>query len=85
MSEWISVKDRLPLVGQLVLIFLHDRPCFKNKMLTLDGFLIWSQRVALYDRLNDKMPLMFLDESRRSFEITYWMPLPEPPEQNGLG
>jgi hypothetical protein len=63
MSEWISVKDRLPMVGQLVLVSdanvpIHDRAVF----------------VAFY--FHETQEWWAFD---KSFPVTHWTPLPEPP------
>ena len=64
-SEWISVKDRLPEKYKLVL-------CYKDGK-TRIGYYIGAEYV--------KGVAAFADYSHtRSFGVTHWMPLPEPPE-----
>ena len=66
MSEWISVKDRLPEVGQYVQLgnenhYFVDR----GKLSSAGNWLIFrSATNAPLDR------------------FTHWMPLPEPPEKD---
>jgi hypothetical protein len=67
MSEWISVKDRLPEIGKEVLTFSLENGhiFFDCAYVDDDGvFADW-----------------FASWSARSLEhVTHWMPLPEPPE-----
>ena len=80
MSEWISVKDRLPEEGDLILILLDDRKCCTDKILCLGGKYIFPQRVSRYARLQPSMNPMFLDDNYYSYNPTHWQPLPNPPE-----
>jgi hypothetical protein len=62
MSNWISVKDRLPSL-------LNDYLVFANgaiKIMTWDES--WGQFIEYDGPLNHE-------------DVTYWMPLPEPPNQ----
>lgn len=65
MSEWVSVRDRLPEIGVEVLVY----DC---------GFMgVWSlnktdQGVFWEDGHGDQYSVD---------EVTHWMPLPEPPEE----
>jgi hypothetical protein len=70
MSEWISVKDRLPE--------LIERDGFKNPcsraVLTCDG-----DKMSVGYRWKSGSDEYFLPNDRELNEITHWMPLPEPP------
>lgn len=67
MSEWISVKDRLPEKGKLVLIWTGND----------------DRRPAIF--------LAYLDDDGQEWVdgdyytgaeyVTYWQPLPEPPQE----
>ncbi len=67
MSEWISVKERLPKAGE--------------RVLATDGYFVgefflnrrgqWQQYIA-----NNYLPMA-------AFDILHWMPLPEPPKEEG--
>ncbi len=70
MSEWISVKDRLPEIGKQVLAYgleptnLHD-----------EGL---SFKTAIYDKYGQWTSDHFCESSY--VEVTHWMPLPERPK-----
>ena len=64
MSEWISVKDRLPEIGLRVLTLdkwghIHDRSLYRFNC----GFLSFRP-----------------DGLEPGKDVTHWMPLPEPPK-----
>lgn len=63
---WVSVKDRLPSEGQNVLVFATAKYAKGWKF--------------AIDRLEEgeKNPIWIY--THRWFEVTHWMPLPEPPE-----
>ena len=63
MSEWISVKDRLPVVGERVLTLdkwghIHDRALYQY----MSGGVVFSP-----------------DGMKPGNDVTHWMPMPEPP------
>lgn len=62
--KWISVKDRLPMEGQLVLVYLGGYTGSLMELCSLDEFGGWVTDM----RIAEDAP------------ITHWMPLPEPPE-----
>lgn len=65
MSEWISVKDRLPDVAESVIV-------------ATDASDVWVAWVSCIE--NDPYPTWHsADEITGT--ITYWMPLPEPPKE----
>ena len=61
MSEWISVKDRLPNVHQRVLVYCQSKTIEKHvtACMYMGGYF-----------------------SRKVRNVTHWMPLPEPPEED---
>jgi hypothetical protein len=68
MSEWISVKDRLPEKQTEVLVYRRNRGGLCNYECEID-----------FDRLCADGTWLYRD----IYEVLYWMPLPEPPkEQN---
>lgn len=65
MSEWISVKDRLPELHHIVIIY--------------DGYDVGA---GSYQGNDDKGQIWMGDDfSDYNPEVTYWMPLPEPPTE----
>lgn len=69
MSEWISVKDRLPRPENCVLVYRRNlgRP---------DGYVSID-----YATLGHGENLMWVgDYTTWKSEVTHWMPLPEPPK-----
>lgn len=73
MSEWISVKDRLPKIGQMVLIYNAAQYPF---------------HVSIFERWesDSDLPKVFYacgDEDAGEYcDVTHWMPLPESPMSN---
>lgn len=67
-SKWISVKDRLPEVQKEVLIYLPEYDSVEIAAL----FTIPSMNLREWTQNEDAY---MLDE------VSYWMPLPEPPEE----
>ena len=65
-QEWISVKDRLPEIGQKCLI--ANREIVVRGWLRPDG--VWKTGVSS-DEIWSKFSL---------YQPTHWMPLPEPPK-----
>ena len=65
-GRWISVEDRLPEVGQCVLVWCESK-MFK-KHITISTYMrTYSAERETYF-------------SRRVRNVTHWMPLPKPPE-----
>lgn len=65
--EWINVNDELPQHGVPVLCIMQINPSGKNKYRTITGVCYngeWRHS----------------DGSQTWFEISHWMPLPEPPK-----
>lgn len=78
MAEWISVKDRLPEEGKEVLVFAIGK---------LDNF-IGETAIAISDYTNISLVPQIIHRMGwrapwqyflTDYEITHWMPLPEPP------
>lgn len=68
MSEWISVKDRLPEIGVRVLTLdkwrhIHDRKLYQYR----SGGLVFTP-----------------DGLKPGNDVTHWLPLPEPPEEGTI-
>lgn len=73
MSEWISVKDRLPENNKVVLVYVHDTTiCGTHRFMTGScdkGF--WFLGVHLD----------CLSFPHNEYNVTHWMPLPDPPKE----
>ena len=80
MGCWISVKDRFPNEGDLILGLLDLNKPHLEKILHLNGRPFYPQRVLCYRKLIQGKGLLFLDSNFYSYEPTHWMPLPEPPK-----
>lgn len=70
-SEWISVKDRLPETADCVLVLASGKP---HKNITLEN----ACEIAEFDI--DEGWIMGMWPEWENPNITYWMPLPEPPK-----
>lgn len=70
LMEWISVKDRLPEEGELVLTITIARPDFPEYRLDYTIIVTHSDNPYFWAcRLTDECNT-----------VTHWMPLPEPPK-----
>lgn len=71
MSEWISVKDRLPDDDELVLVYTKDNVMsvcplvIANAFANLKNLKVWEDNNGYYVS-----------------DVTHWMPLPEPPKED---
>lgn len=61
MSEWISVKDRLPENNNPILVYMPEEK----------GWLRYGISIGIID-----------DGTDDKDEVTHWMPLPLPPNEN---
>jgi hypothetical protein len=71
MTDWISVKDRLPYVGKEVLVgILFD-----------DGY--WFQTIASFTgtKFEDNGEWKFNTDEGDEMMPTHWIPIPEPPKE----
>lgn len=66
MSEWISVKDRLPPEDELILVVYEKKVTVGSR---------WKSGLAIFDWEYTGDGQWVPNE-----EITHWMPLPKPPE-----
>jgi hypothetical protein len=86
MNNWISVKDRLPSYRKEVIV--HPRANIANELTR------FTSAVAKYMG-NDKFAVVTFDDYQYQSgkaadvvhqpvtnEITHWMPLPEPPDED---
>lgn len=70
-AKWISVKDRLPELGEEVLV-LGNEGSLEVRRLTLRKI-----------HPDEKDPHYWLDgwDESADYTVTHWMPLPEPPKE----
>ncbi len=76
MSEWISVKDRMPDVEESVIAYSK----------TVDRVFVGYYDLEYSFRTDSIEPMWYLDGARgRSYaftaKVTHWMPLPELPKE----
>jgi hypothetical protein len=71
-TEWISVKDRLPKVLQSVLVSLSNK---KQTGELVHSGIFWHKKFCIDGDNSISQKL--------SKDVTHWMPLPEPPKQEG--
>lgn len=81
MTKWISVKERLPEIGQHVLGFTTKGFDYVDRHLEGERHI---DHIICY-MINNGENNWFIEVLNKiAFEledITHWMPLPEPPEQ----
>ena len=70
MTEWISVKDRLPKKHEWVLVHIESN--FDTKKFHV-GYLM-TKNFMIGARPGD------CDGEQETSEVTHWMPLPKPPK-----
>lgn len=76
MLRWRSVKDELPQPGEVVLAFAEAK--FES---LIGGTYTLCHQLEHYDgKRSWAEPWQY---PRTDFEITHWMPLPEPPKDEG--
>ena len=83
MSEWISVKDRMPVKGSRVLVLVKYL-CFYEDTGYINDYVV---REASCDVPKGRKKLWYLwnrpdvGTGCDGGEVTHWMSLPEPPEE----
>jgi hypothetical protein len=71
MTEWIKCSERLPKSDEIVLVFTRDRETYVA---------IWNKIWRDSDRHDWNIRCDCVDaEGNSGFEVTHWMPLPDPP------
>ena len=78
-NNWISVNERLPEAGKLVLI-RRNHGLLKT---TAISFRRSEEEIALYSEFNNEDFTCDCWDGQESngYVVTHWMPLPEPPEE----
>ena len=72
--KWISVKDKLPNEGERVLIYA---PKTQNKYYVATFYI-------LRDEIKFAMNIYGMSYCWYAEDVTYWQPLPEPPEDGDV-
>ena len=73
-QQWIAVKDRLPEVGQDVLVWYHGSCC--------TAYLQKVKSVKLQPpQFNNVEMFEWCFGDFEDFDVTHWMPLPTPPKE----
>lgn len=72
-TQWISVKDRLPLCNQRVLVVIRHKQKVTQTYVSVSTFSEFTDCVG-------NKRIWWSKYSKRYTEITHWMPLPELPE-----
>ena len=67
MSEWISVKDKIPSIGDDVIVYCPD---FNNLI-----------RVSHIFKEKNKPVFSNVFYNHNGCKVTHWMPFPEPPKK----
>lgn len=72
MSEWISIKDRLPLKAGVYITYTPKSGTVRTKR-----FLA----INIYSKIEDEHRLRFFNGGGvEDKNVSHWMPLPEPPK-----
>ena len=74
MSEWISVKDKLPDTGISVIVRQYE------DKINNGTYVAWIEKLGIKDK-----PIWQYSWCCGCYvprEVTHWMPLPEPPKEN---
>lgn len=83
MSEWISVKDRLPEHDQNVLIFAEGKSDYNFGDTVIEISHIGNQKF-FHDSPDNWCWIAPWQYFTTNYEITHWMPLPQPPERESV-
>jgi len=77
--EWISVKDRLPDIYDFALVFADNKGTNEPRPIAIARIV---SEHGIWDLLGYLEVGAYLDieYSMNRFDITHWMPLPEPPK-----
>jgi hypothetical protein len=78
--QWISVKDKLPENDEDVLVFAKGKNSGANRVVITyiaDSFYFGGTQIKYSDGPQWNSPWQYFLED---YEITHWMPLPEPPK-----
>lgn len=84
-SPWISIKEKQPNLGELVLIrykhndvLCYPKEIIKTSLATMDLYFV---SIELNDRNLDPFILIPNKEKVLSLNVIDWLPLPQPPKE----
>ena len=81
MSEWISVEERLPKDREPVWLRLSDDRIFVGLLyMDFDGYSWCNSYGDFYYSAENEQWETFTTEADDEYDVTHWMPLPEPPK-----
>jgi hypothetical protein len=67
-SDWISVKDRLPNLGEYVFVAIEMKYDFEEQLeIVVD--IGWLNEEGDFDTIND------WNEGQQHFQVTHWQPI----------
>jgi len=83
MSEWISVKDRLPYLYDFVLVFADNKGTNEPRPVAIARLV---HEYDVWELLGNLCVGAYhdIEYSMDRWEITHWMPLPPPPKTQNL-
>ena len=82
MSEWISVKERLPEKGLPEgRVQITVMACTKAKKVIIASRVFEFERKFEYNGVTKTYPAHWMWSRGMNSNITHWMPLPEPPKE----
>lgn len=86
MSEWISMRDRLPEEKEPVIILLQDGQIFRGEIRNRQSLPEWWYYYDAGDTDTDMLGLLYYAGGTyrmwfRENPVIAWLPLPEPPKE----
>ena len=77
MSEWISVDDRLPKLGKMVLASVAVGSVMGQSSMVFISVMMPSAISSVKEWQMESIPKIY-----NPLRVTHWMPLPSPPEDS---
>ena len=80
-QEWISVKDRLPI--EEAKAYEKEWDDYPEYIVMIDRG--WLPATLYYDWEENEWFSINTALERKTYKVTHWMPLPQPPKENDYG